>query len=125
MTPGVAAAYDAMPVAARKGCLALRDLIFEVADETPGAGAISEELRWGQPAYLTPTGTTIRLGVPKAGGYALFVHCQTTLIEDFRPLAPPDTRFDGRRGVLFNEGDVPDAQAMKLLIRAALTYRLK
>mgnify|MGYP000592624135 CR=1 FL=1 len=42
-------------------------------------------LRWGQPAYLAPKGSTLRVGIPKSGGaFALFAHCQTTLIADFR-----------------------------------------
>ena len=127
MTPDVKAAFDAVKEPERRGCLALRALILEVAKETPEAGAISEELRWGQPAYLTPktrSGSTIRVGCPKNGGFALFVHCQTSLIEDFRKIAPPNMRFDGRRAVLFeNEKDI-DRVALSLLIRAALTYHL-
>ena len=104
----VSMVFNGFPPAAREGCMALRDLILDVAGETPGVGAVSEELRWRQPAYLTRAGTTIRLGVPKSGGYALFVPCQTMLIEDFRPLAPAGTRFDGWRAVLFRGEEVPD-----------------
>ncbi|MDU8927817.1 hypothetical protein RXV86_10520 [Alisedimentitalea sp. MJ-SS2] len=43
--------FDGFPEAARTGCLALRDLILEVAANTLGAGAVTEDLRWGQPAY--------------------------------------------------------------------------
>ena len=128
MSDAVAAAYAGFPAPARAGCLALRDLVFEVAGQTPEAGRIAEELRWGQPAYLTPetkAGTTIRIGVPKGGGYALFVHCQTTLIEGFRAVAPPEARFDGTRGVLFSDTAAVDKPAMALLIRAALTYHLR
>ena len=124
MTPEVKAAFDAMPDKARAGCLGLRALIFEVTEATPGVGALREELRWGQPAYLSARGTTIRLGVPKAGGYGLFVHCQTTLIGEFRVVAPQGTRFDGNRGVLFEVGEAVDREALALLIRAALTYHM-
>lgn len=123
----VKAAFDAMPCGAREGCLSLRALIMDVARETPEAGRVSEELRWGQPAYLTPeskAGTTIRLGCPKTGGFALFVHCQTTLIEGFRPIAPKGTRFDGKRAVVFESEDEVDRAALRLLIRSALTYHL-
>ena len=128
MPANVAAVFAAFPDAAQPGCRALRDLIFAVAAETPQAGPIAEELRWGQPAYLTPqtgSGTTIRIGVPKSGGFALFLHCRTSLIEDFRPLAPEGTRFDGTRAVLFDDDDSPDRDALALLIRAALTYHLR
>ena len=127
MTPEVRAAFNAFPPDARAGCLALRQLIFDVAADTPRIGRISEELRWGQPAYLTPdtkSGTTIRIGLLKTGGYALFVHCQTSLIESFRMIAPEGTRFEGQRAVLFQSGEMPDRDALKLLIKAALTYHL-
>ena len=127
MTPEVKAAFDALSPGAREGCLALRELILDVAEATPEAGLVTEELRWGQPAYLTPetkSGTTIRLGRAKTGGFALFVHCQTSLIEDFRPLAPSGTRFDGRRAVLFEDQGKLEKAALRLLIRAALTYHL-
>ncbi|UYV37038.1 DUF1801 domain-containing protein [Rhodobacteraceae bacterium D3-12] len=127
MPADVEAAFDAMPEAARQGCLALRALVLGVARDTPEAGRVSEELRWGQPAYLTPetkSGTTIRLGAPKSGGFALFVHCQTSLIEDFRPIAPEGTRFDGKRAVLFDKPEEVQPDALGLLVRAALTYHL-
>lgn len=127
LPPEVRAVFDQMSPGSRCGCTKLRSLIFEVAAETPEAGPISEELRWGQPAYLTPkskSGTTIRLGSIKPAGFALFVHCQTTLIEDFRPLAPQNTRFDGSRAILFSDEAEVDKAAMRVLIRAALTYHL-
>ena len=127
MIPEVKAAFEAMPMPARQGCMTLRELIFEVAAQTREAGQISEELRWGQPAYLTQetkSGTTIRLGRGKPNGFALLVHCQTSLIEDFRPLAPEGTRFDGSRAVLFADVSDVDKSAMRLLIHSALTYHL-
>jgi hypothetical protein len=126
VSPEVTAAFEAMPAEARAGALALRELVLEVAAGVPEAGAVSEELRWGEPAYLTPetrSGTTIRIAAPKAGGYGLFVNCRTTLIGDFREVAP-HLRFDGNRGVVFDAGEVADRDALGLLIRAALTYRL-
>lgn len=127
MPPEVKAAFDAMPEPARQGGLALRALVLDVARDTPEAGRVSEELRWGQPAYLTPetkAGTTLRIGCPKSGGFALFVHCQTSLIERFRPIAPEGTRFDGTRAVLFERPEEVQPEALGLLIRAALTYHL-
>ena len=124
MSPQVAAVFAGLP----KGCLALRKLIFEVAASVPEVGRISEELRWGQPAYLTPdtrAGSTIRVGEPKAGGYALFVHCQTTLLSDFRLVAPKGLRFDGNRAVLFRKDEPPEGKGLELLIQAALSYHLK
>jgi hypothetical protein len=128
MRPDVQAAFEAFPEQVRERCLALRALIFDVAADMREVGQISEELRWGEPAYLTPqtrAGSTIRIGVPKAGGYALFVNCRTRLIEEFRPLAPPDWRFEGTRAVLFRADERPSEAPLALLVRAALSYHLR
>lgn len=127
MPPEVAAAFAAFPAPVRRGCLALRDLVFDVAADTPEAGRISEELRWGQPAYLTPdtrAGSTIRIGRAGAKSYALFVHCQTTLIADFREIAP-HLRFEGNRAVVFDAAAPPDDRALAQLMRAALTWHIR
>ena len=109
---------------ARPGLLELRRLIFDVA-ETENVGRIEETLKWGQPAYLTPeskSGTTLRLGVPKAGGYALFVHCQTSIISDARLVFADAFTYDGNRAVLFNAQSEIAIAPLALLIAQALTY---
>ncbi|WP_146346610.1 DUF1801 domain-containing protein [Falsiphaeobacter marinintestinus] len=125
MKNDVAAAFAAFPPQARAGLLALREQIFAVASETPGVGRVSEELRWGQPAYLTPetkSGSTVRLGVPKTGGFALYVHCRTRLIHDFCAMAGPTWQVEGTRAVLFADKDQTSDPAIRDLIRNALTY---
>lgn len=123
--PAVARAFDAFPQAVRADLLALRALIFEVAAETPEAGPIEETLKWGQPAYLTQktkSGTTIRLGAPKAGGFAIYTHCQTSLIADFRALFAAEFSYEGNRAICFAAGETVDRDKIALLIRRALTY---
>lgn len=119
----VRAAFESFPEAARDGLLHLRGLIGRIAAGSAGATPLEETLRWGEPAYIAPEGSTIRLGVPKSGGFALFVTCSTSLIEDFRPMAPPGMRFEGTRAVLFRSEDEIDEAALSVLIRAALTYK--
>ena len=76
--PAVEAAFGAALEGARAGLLRLREQIFAVAEDTPGTMPLTETLKWGQPAYLTANkvGTTLRLGAPKDGGYALYVHAR-------------------------------------------------
>lgn len=121
----VASAFESFPDEARPGLLALRDLIYRVAAGTPGVGALQETLKWGQPAYLTPetkSGTTVRLGVPKQGGFAVYVHCQTTLLPEFRNLFPDGFDYEGNRAIHFGSGSIPDDDRLEMLIRNALTY---
>ena len=107
--------------------LRLRGLIFETAAATPGVGALEETLKWGQPAYLTPetkAGSTLRLGLPKDGGFALYAHCQTTIVSDFRSLFPDAFAYEGNRAVRFDAGGALPREELTLLIRSALTYHL-
>ncbi len=114
----VARVFEAFAPNVRVGLLALRARILAVAAEE--GIPVEEALRWGQPAYLAAKGSTIRLGVPKTGGYAIYTHCQTTLISDFRALCP-ELRFEGNRAVHFAAGEVAP-EAIDMLIRTALTY---
>lgn len=127
MSPQVAPVFDAFPDDVRPGLLKLRALILSVAEDTPEAGQVSEELRWGQPSYLTPktgAGTTLRLGVPKTGGFALFVHCRTSLMDEFRTLAGPGWDVEGNRAVVFRDDARLNDPALRWLISRALTYHL-
>lgn len=95
--PAVAAAFDAFAPATRVGALALRDLVLATAQGVPQAQPLQEALRWGQPAYLAPRGSTIRVGGHKSAPFALFVHCQSRLIGDFTLAFPDEDRLDGTR----------------------------
>lgn len=126
--PDVEARFASFPDPARTGLMRLRGLIFETAETTPGVRALEEALRWGQPAYLTPetrSGSTIRLGLPKQGGFAIYTHCQTTILSDFRGMFPDDFVYEGNRGIHFRNGEALPEDRLKLLILKALTYRLK
>jgi hypothetical protein len=108
----------------------LRQLIFATAAETDGVGKIEETLKWGQPSYLTESsgsGTTIRIDALKnePGKYAMFVHCQTDLVAQFRELYPRTFRYEGNRSLVFDvERKVPQP-ALRHFIALALTYHLR
>jgi len=123
--PLVRAAYDAFPEKAWQGTMLLRDLIFQTTYELPNSPPLTECLRWGQPAYITPKGSTLRIGVPKSGGFALFTHCQSTIISQFAQTYGVDYTFDGNRAVLFDSIDQIDPEPLKILIKHALTYKIE
>jgi hypothetical protein len=112
----------------RPAIMALRDLILDVAAKTPAIGPIEETLKWGQPAFLpntTKSGTTIRLGLPKTGGFAIYVHCQTSLIADFQTHFPREFSYEGNRAILFSDMESIKPDLLRLFIHNALTYHLK
>lgn len=124
----VRAVFDSWPAAEQQALLHLRALIFQVAAQSQGVGEIQEVLKWGQPAYLTPetkSGSTIRLGLPKTGGIAIYVHCQTTILSDFKQIFPDDFTYEGNRAIHFAPGAPLPLKKLEMLISRALTYHLK
>jgi hypothetical protein len=127
--PAVAAVFGAYPPELKARLLRLRELILETAAETEGVGAIEETLKWGQPSYLTPetkSGTTIRIDRHKSGDgrYAMFVHCQTHLIDTFREMFRGDLAFEGNRAITLDAADEIPEDALRHCISMALTYHL-
>ena len=126
--PNVAQVFDQFPKDIQSGVRQLRQLIFDVAAQTDGVGTLQETLKWGQPAYLTPdtkSGSTIRLGQPKKGGFAIYTHCQTRLMSDFQTLFPDDFAYEGNRAIHFETEDALPLEQLSILIKNALTYHLK
>jgi len=125
----VAAVFRSYPRGVAAKLLALRRLILDVASATEGVGEVHEALRWGQPSYLTVrprSGSTIRIDRVKArpGRYAMYFHCQTTLVETFRRHYPSTFRYEGNRAIVFDESDRVPVGALRRCIALALTYHL-
>ena len=107
--------------------MALRGLILEVAGRLPEVGPLDETLKWGQPAYLPRrprTGSTLRVGLHKGAQFALFAHCQTSIISDYAQAFPAWDRLDGNRAVLFDTPGQVEPERLSHLVRHALTYHL-
>ena len=116
----VQAVFEGFPAVERQGLLKLRQMILDSPTQAP----ITEALRWGQPAYLCKTGSTLRLGLPKTGGFALYAHCQTTLIRDFVDMFPDDFTIEGNRAVHFHTLSDVQPEKLDFLISSALSYKL-
>lgn len=128
--PRVRDVFDAYPPEVRRRLLELRELIFDTTEDLDGVGPIEETLRWGEPAYLTTvsgTGSTIRIDSkdPASGQYALYVHCQTSLIETFKARHGGNLAFEGKRAVLLSVQETPPVEALRDCIALALTYRIR
>lgn len=118
--------YDSFPKAVKKQLLLLRKLIFKLALENDAIGEIEETLKWREPSYLThkpKSGTTIRLSPIKKDNHkiAIFVHCQTTLIADFKVIFP-ELDYDGSRAIIFDSRDKMPMDIIEEFLYMALTY---
>lgn len=127
--PEVLEAFALLPPKARARLLELRALMFDTAAKTPRVGPLEEALRWGEPSYLTSqskSGTTIRIHwKPKRPDHgALYVHCQTNLVEQYRLRHGKSFEFEGDRALLFALDRPLPERALRDCIRLALTYHL-
>ena len=110
--------------------MVLRQLIFDTAAITDGVGELVESLKWGEPAYSTTktrSGTTIRIDWKKStpAQYAMYFHCQTTLVDTFRTLFPTRLTYEGNRSIVFNENERVPLRELSYCVAAALTYHRK
>lgn len=115
------------PEPVRMRLLEIRDLILTTAAQTEGVGALTETLKWGEPAYLTEasgSGTTIRLGTIKSApdACAVLFNCKTKLVETFRAQFSEEFVFDGNRALLVPTAGALPREALALCLHAALTY---
>jgi hypothetical protein len=125
----VASVFKAYPASLRRQLMSLRELVFETAARTEGVGALSETLKWGQPSYLTAetgSGTTVRIDrLKKSDGYAIYFHCRSGLIGQFRELYPDTFRYEGQRAIVFELKDSVPKRALAHCIGLALTHHLR
>ncbi len=123
----VATVLEGFPDPVRLRLLDVRALIFRTAARIDGVGPLEETLKWGEPAYLTAaskSGTTIRLGWPKASPRhcAVYFNCQTSLVDEFRTQFGDTFTFEGNRALWLDPvAPLPEAP-LSLCLAAALTY---
>lgn len=123
----VAAAFEAYPPKLRAKLLALRTLILETAASTEGVGEVEEALRWGEPSYLTSqsrSGTTVRLGLVRGTDdqYAMYVNCQTTLLDTYRALYSDRLSFLGDRGIVLSLDQAVPTDELAHCVALAMRY---
>jgi len=125
----VAVVFEAYPRSVKTKLMFLRQLIFDVASVTKGVGELEETLKWGQPSYLTTqskSGSLIRIDQVKSreAKYAMYFHCQTTLVDTFREMYPNEFKFEGNRSIIFSENEKVPLNKLRHCISLALTYHL-
>lgn len=104
--------------------LSLRELIIETAKETEQVSSLEETLKWGEPSYLTPVGSTVRIDWKEKtpDQYAMYFQCTSRLVETFRLVFGSKFQYEGKRAIIFKMKQKIPVEELKACIRAALTY---
>lgn len=120
----VAEIFSRYPIYIRKKLLFLRQLIIDTASETEGVSDFEETLKWGEPGFVTRSGSTIRIAWKKSkpDQYAIFFHCKTKLVDTFKELYKHQFRFEGNRAIVFSKDDDIPIEELKHCIALSLTY---
>lgn len=101
----------------------LRQLILEAAEEA-GVTVLRETLKWGEPSYLAPRGSTLRLDwKPRAPErLSLYFKCTSTLIPTIREIFGDRFEYEKSRAIHLDlERPLPRAE-LKACVRMALCY---
>ncbi|MGG5332532.1 DUF1801 domain-containing protein [Enterococcus sp. AZ163] len=101
----------------------LQNLIWTIAKEQKKT--ISESSKWGQLSIVSEDGTPIRIAKFSDNEIALFVHCQTTLIETWKNLFPDRLSFSGNRAVIVSVDSPLPASELQVCIDMALNYHAR
>lgn len=102
----------------------LRRLILEAASESAEIQSIEETLKWGEPSYLTKTGSTVRMDWKSKSPeqYALYFKCTSKLVSTFRQKFADELNFEENRAIIFKLDEEVPEKLLKQCVRIALTY---
>ncbi|MBI9060021.1 DUF1801 domain-containing protein [Labilibaculum sp. DW002] len=124
INPEVKVVFDNYPDSVRDKMFALRELVLETAREIDGITNIEETLKWGEPSYLTKSGSTIRIDWKSKtpDQFAMYFKCTSRLVEVFKMIFNKRFDFEGNRAIVFHLSDKIPIEDLKHCIKAALTY---
>lgn len=121
----IASVFEEYPKLYQKPLLTIRELIFDTADGLKSVEGIEESLKWNQPSYATKgskSGSPIRIDRFGAEKIAVFFHCQTTLVEEFRVLFSDVFEFSKNRAIVLEPEKELPINELIFCIEQALTY---
>jgi hypothetical protein len=120
----VAKVFNTYPEHIQPKLMRLRQLVLDTAAESADVGALEETLRWGEPSYLTKSGSTVRMDWKRStpDQYALYFNCKTRLVDTFKELYGDQLRFEGNRALVFHQDEEVPIDEVKHCIFLSLTY---
>ncbi|MBI6115682.1 DUF1801 domain-containing protein [Salegentibacter maritimus] len=102
----------------------LRELVIETAEETEAVSVLEETLKWGEPSFVTKSGSTLRMDWKEKtpNQYAMYFQCTSRLVDTFRLVFNHKFRYEGNRAIVFHLNEkVPEVE-LKQCIKASLIY---
>lgn len=119
--------YKSYPLEISPKMNELRELILNIAKNDDEIDFLKEDLKWGEPSFITKTsGSTLRIDWKKKNpdSISLFVNCRTKLISIFKELFPDDFDYIGNREMRIPLNKDYSAKKVAKCIELILKYHL-
>lgn len=104
--------------------LFLRELVIETAKEIPEIENLEETLKWGEPSFVTKSGSTLRMDWKKKtpDQYQMYFKCTSRLVETFKMVFGSLFEYEKKRAIIFQLDQEIPVTELKKCIRATLMY---
>lgn len=109
--------YDQYSVEQKQKLFELYELILSASEEE-----LVQSLKWNQLSFASKQGTPVRIDRFSENEVALFVPCQTTLVEEWRELFRDELKFSGNRAIVFSVDEELPVDALKVCLQMAFNY---
>ncbi len=102
----------------------LRALVIETAEEVPEITDLEETLKWGEPSFLTKTGSTLRMDWKKKtpNQYQIYFKCTSRLVTTFKLVFGELFEYEKNRAIIFRPDQEIPKEELKKCIKATLLY---
>lgn len=102
----------------------IRNLIFGVAAQD-GITDLEETLKWGEPSYISKSGSTIRFDYKDKAPqqFCIYFNCNTKLVETFKELYGDTFVYQGNRALVFELDQALPNKELAHCISLALHYK--
>jgi hypothetical protein len=102
----------------------LREIVHKTAQEIPEITDLEESLKWGEPSFLTKTGSTLRMDWKKKtpNQYQMYFKCTSRLVETFKMIFGDLFTYEKNRAIIFQLDQEIPVTELKKCIKASLLY---
>jgi hypothetical protein len=122
--PSVKTKFKSYPKHVSEKLANLRQLIIDTAKATGSVTELEETLKWGEPSYIAPKGSTIRIEwkAKSPDQYAIYFKCTSKLVLTFKEVYGGLFNYEKNRAILFTFDDKVPKKELGECIKSALLY---
>ncbi|MGM0219324.1 DUF1801 domain-containing protein [Enterococcus sp. AZ126] len=84
---------------------------------------LTTSIKWNQLSFSCQNGTPIRVDRFSEGVIGIFVHCQTTLVEEWREIFGGTMLYSKTRAILLDSNKLLPEKELEMCIQMALNYK--